>query len=129
MEIFKIRAKEAEDMEEDKTPCEDGAIFEERQDPCETVVEPKLEVEKDACLSCFGWNGVKIEKWLIKSARIWYMIASFGWFLFGAFTFAPVIFISQKVDVLFHNKKRSLICAIVIYSIIISLIAGAIIVL
>ena len=69
----------------------------------------------DTALKCFGWKEDKTEKWLVKCARFWYGIMSFIWFLLGAFTFAPVLFISQKMNVLFHDKKKSLFVATLIY--------------
>lgn len=73
-------------------------------------------------LSCFGWEDDKTEKWLIKCAKVWFLIISFVWFIFGAITFAPIIFISNKVDVLFNDRKKSLLCGIIIYVIVIALI-------
>lgn len=74
-----------------------------------------VEAVKDAILGCFGWDERKTEKWLVKSAHIWYAIMSFVWFLFGAFTFAPIIFISQKIGVVFHNKKLAILIATALY--------------
>jgi hypothetical protein len=84
------------------------------------TVEP-VNVKFNA-LSCFGWKEDKTEKWLIKCANVWYIIASFLWFIFGAITFAPVIFIQNKVNVLFNDKKKSLICAVIIYAVFVALI-------
>ena len=92
----------------------------------EEVCETKENVA-DNVLNCFGWKDVKKEKWLVKCANIWYMVASFLWFIFGSLTFAPVIFISNKVDVLFKDKKKSLLCAIVVYAVLIALIVVLII--
>lgn len=72
-------------------------------------------------LSCFGWNKENTDKWLTKCAKAWYLIISFAWFLFGAISFAPVIFISSKVSVLFKDKKTSIIAGVIIYAIIIAL--------
>ena len=69
----------------------------------------------DTALKCFGWKESKTDKWLIKCAHFWYAIMSFFWFLFGAMTFAPIIFISKKVFVLFTDKKKALLAAIAIY--------------
>lgn len=73
-------------------------------------------------LSCFGWKEDKTEKWLAKCAKVWFLIISFAWFLFGAVTFAPIIFISNKIDVLFNDRKKSLMCGIIIYAVVVALI-------
>lgn len=74
-------------------------------------------------LSCFGWKEDKTEAWLKKCAKVWFLMASFAWFIFGAITFAPIIFISNKVDVLFNDRKKSLMCGIIIYAVCVALIA------
>lgn len=78
--------------------------------------------EPITALNCFGWDESKTDKWLIKCANVWYLIISFLWFIFGAITFAPVIFVSNKVDVVFKDKKKSLICGVIIQATIIVLI-------
>lgn len=78
-------------------------------------------------LDCFGWKETKTERWLIKAAKIWYAIMSLLWFLTGCVTFAPVIFIGKKVEVIFKGKKRSLVAGIVIYALCLSVIVGVII--
>ena len=71
---------------------------------------------------CFGWEQEKTPKWLKNCANVWYWLISFMWFVFGASTFAPIIFITNKVDVIFKNKTKSMLCAIVIYVVIVALI-------
>lgn len=76
--------------------------------------------EKNSCvpikpLDCFGMEEEKTEKWLGKCVKFWFCLMSFLWFLFGALTFAPVIFISNKVNVIFNDKKKSLLCATIIH--------------
>lgn len=66
-------------------------------------------------LDCFVMEEEKTEKWLMKCVKFWYCIMSFVWFLLGALTFAPIIFISNKVNVIFKHKKKSFLCASVIY--------------
>ena len=88
---------------------------------------PKAENFADNALKCFGWKEIKTEKWLVKCAKIWYGFMSFFWFLFGSFTFAPTIFISGKVNVIFKNKKKSLFAGTIIYGIIVSAIVCLII--
>lgn len=83
--------------------------------------------EKNSCvpinpLSCFGMEEGKTEKWLDKCVKFWFCLMSFMWFLFGALTFAPVIFISNKVNVVFKDKKKSLLCATLIHGLILCLI-------
>ena len=83
--------------------------------------------EKNSCvpikpLDCFGMEEEKTEKWLGKCVKFWFCLMSFLWFLFGALTFAPVIFISNKVNVIFNDKKKSLICATLIHGLILCLI-------
>lgn len=83
--------------------------------------------EKNSCvpikpLDCFGMEEEKTEKWLAKCAKFWFCFMSFLWFLFGALTFAPVIFISNKVNVIFNDNKKSLICATIIHGLLLALI-------
>ena len=83
--------------------------------------------EKNSCvpinpLDCFGMEEEKTEKWLSKCVKFWYWCMSFIWFLFGVLTFAPVIFISNKVDVLFNDRKKSLMCGMAIYVVFVTLI-------
>ena len=82
--------------------------------------------EKNSCvqikpLDCFGMEEEKTEKWLGKCVKFWFCLMSFMWFLFGALTFAPVIFISNKVNVIFNDKKKSLLCATVIHGLLLAL--------
>ena len=63
----------------------------------------------------------KTEKWLGKCVKFWFCCMSFMWFLFGALTFAPVIFIRNKVNVIFNDKKKSLLCATVIHGLLLAL--------
>lgn len=72
-------------------------------------------------LDCFGMEEGKTEKWLGKCVKFWYCIMSFFWFLFGAVTFAPVIFISNKVNVIFNDKKKSFLASVIIYAVCVAL--------
>lgn len=81
--------------------------------------------EKNSCvpikpLDCFGMEEEKTEKWLGKCVKFWFCCMSFMWFLFGTLTFAPVIFISNKVNVIFNDKKKSLLCATLIHGLLLS---------
>lgn len=67
-------------------------------------------------LDCFGMEDGKTEKWLMKCVKFWYCIMSFFWFLFGATTFAPVIYISNKLMAIFKSKTKALVCAFLLYS-------------
>lgn len=84
--------------------------------------QPIGEEQNFNALSCFGWNENKTDKWLIKCAHVWFGIMSFMWFLVGALTFAPIIFISNKVNVIFKSKTKSMLCAIIVYIAIVALI-------
>lgn len=73
-------------------------------------------------LSCFGMKEDRTDKWLGKCVKVWFCCMSFIWFLFGTLTFAPVIFISNKINVIFNDKKKSLLFAIILHVVILSLI-------
>lgn len=90
-------------------------------------VQKEETAEKNSCvpikpLDCFGMEEEKTEKWLGKCVKFWFCCMSFLWFLFGALTFAPVIFISNKVNVIFNDKKKSLLCATLIHGLLLALI-------
>ena len=74
-------------------------------------------------LSCFGWREEKTEKWLVKCANVWFLMMSLLYFVFGALTFAPIIFIQNKVNSVVKDKKMSLIIAVVIYAVAVVLFA------
>ena len=89
-------------------------------------VQKEETAEKNSCvpikpLDCFGMEEEKAEKWLAKCVKFWFCCMSFLGFLFGALTFAPVIFISNKVNVIFNDKKKSLLCATVIHGLLLAL--------
>lgn len=73
-------------------------------------------------LDFFGMEEGKTDKWLMKCVKFWYCFMSFLWFLIGAATFAPVLYISNKVNVIFKDKNKSLLCAILIHAVFIALI-------
>lgn len=129
MSLFQRKSEEKRSIEEILTPkSESEKVAEEETDiePIEIKSETAEEFTTNA-LDCFGWKEVKTEKWLIKLAKIWYCLASVLWFIFGAFTFAPVVFISKKVNVIFKNNKKSLFVGIGIYALIVALIVFLII--
>lgn len=127
---------ESEAVKECESVAEEGAevlvdveelTFQEGADkPLSEIIEnPDKTCDKpigECALHCFGWDERKTEKWLVKSARFWYAVMSFLWFMIGALTFAPVIFISHKVDVLFHDRKKSMCVACAIYVAIVAII-------
>ena len=90
-------------------------------DDFETLEEKEVaEKGRNSCtpinpFSCFGIEEGKTEKWLGKCVKFWYCVMSFLWFVFGAVTFAPVIFISNKVNVLFKDKRSAVLASSIIY--------------
>ena len=105
-------------------PFEDEAVYEGFDKDKES--DNFRNVEKRTCvpikpLDCFGMAEEKTEKWLAKCAKFWFCFMSFLWFLFGALTFAPVIFISNKVNVIFNDKKKSLLCATLLHALLLAL--------
>ena len=133
MSLFQRKAEEKRSIEEIFTPKDES---EKEIEPSESdlVAEEETEIEPieiksesaeeftENALDCFGWKEIKTEKWLVKSAKIWYGIMSLLWFVFGAFTFAPIVFISKKVNVIFKSKKKSLFVGIGIYALIVAVI-------
>lgn len=108
----KVKARSFDEIVGEKT--------EEKEEMCTNSEEiVKGEEIKCTALDCFGMTEGKTDNRLIKCANIWYLITSFLWFLTGCLTFAPVIFLQSKVNVIFNDKKKSLICAILIHSVII----------
>lgn len=124
MSLFQRKAEEKRSIEEILTPKSESEIVAEEETEGEpiTIKSETAEEFTNNALDCFGWREIKTEKWLIRSARIWYGIMSFFWFLFGAITFAPIIFISKKVNVILKHKTKSLIFAMAIWCIFVGLI-------
>lgn len=133
MSFFKRDKAKSRSFEEITRPKDD--IQEENEDvniEGEEKVEdkPPKKTEKGVpfnpsefnALSCFGWKEDRTDKWLAKCAKVWFLLMSFAWFVFGAITFAPILFISNKIDVLFNDRKKSLMCGIIIYIALIALI-------
>ena len=89
---------------------------------CEKAAEVEIfENEPIKPLDCFGMEEGKTEKWIGKCAKFWYCIMSFLWFMFGAATFAPVIFVCNKINTVVKDKKKSLLCAIIMHVLMIAL--------
>ena len=123
MGLFQRKAEENRDNEDiiDANVIESN-IESNEEEARDEIKSETVENFTDNALNCLGWKEVKTEKWLIRSARIWYGIMSFCWFMLGAFTFAPIIFICNKINVIFKNKKKSLGVAVCIYALIVALI-------
>lgn len=114
-----------EEDEEECEPCEDMADVEIPNEEEEKKDEARHESEGEGlnALSCFGWREEKTEKWLVKCAKVWFLMMSLLYFVFGALTFAPIIFIQNKVNSVVKDKKMSLIIAVVIYAVAVVLFA------
>jgi hypothetical protein len=111
--------------EEECEPYEDMADVEIPNEEEQKKDEARHESEEEGlnALSCFGWREEKTEKWLVKCAKVWFLMMSLLYFVFGALTFAPIIFIQNKVNSVLKDKKMSLIIAVVIYAIVVVLFA------
>lgn len=112
-----------EEDEEECEPCEDMADVEIPNEEEEKKDEARHESEEEGlnALSCFGWREEKTEKWLVKCAKVWFLMMSLLYFVFGALTFAPIIFIQNKVNSVVKDKKMSLIIAVIFYVILTAL--------
>lgn len=107
-----IRKDESEEESAEEVMAEEPVSNEK-----EEKVSEKSESDNLTALGCFGWKEEKTEKWLAKCAKVWFLIMSLLYFLFGALTFAPIIFIKNKVNSVVSDKKMSLIVALVIYAV------------
>lgn len=130
MSLFKRKEEEKRSLEDMFAPRGEHISSEEAvesvESECEKVTEDEVASnynnEPIKPLSCFGMEEGKTDKWLMKCVKFWFCCMSFIWFLFGALTFAPVIFISNKVNVVFKKKKKSLLCSLIIYGVFVFLI-------
>lgn len=113
-----IRKDESEEENAEEVVAEETVSSEK-----EEKVSEKSESDNLTALGCFGWKEEKTEKWLAKCAKVWFLIMSLLYFLFGALTFAPIIFIKNKVNSVISDKKMSLIIAIAIYAVTVLLFA------
>lgn len=113
-----IRKDENEEESAEEVMAEE-TVSSEKEDK----VSEKSESDNLTALGCFGWKEEKTEKWLAKCAKVWFLIMSLLYFLFGALTFAPIIFIKNKVNSVVSDKKMSLIIAIAIYAVTVLLFA------
>ena len=126
---FNLFKRESEKKEEKKKTLEDFMRKDdENVEQDAHIVNEKESAEvsapvvEETALGCFGWEESKTPAWLAKGAKIWFVIMSFLYFLFGALTFAPIIFIRNKVNSVLNDRKKSLLVAIGIYGIIIVLV-------
>jgi hypothetical protein len=113
-----IRKDENEEESAEEVMAEETVSSEKEEN-----VSEKSESDNLTALGCFGWKEEKTEKWLAKCAKVWFLIMSLLYFLFGALTFAPIIFIKNKVNSVVSDKKMSLIIAIAIYAVTVLLFA------
>lgn len=113
-----IRKDESEEESAEEVMAEETISSEK-----EEKVSEKSGSDNLTALGCFGWKEEKTEKWLAKCAKVWFLIMSLLYFLFGALTFAPIIFIKNKVNSVISDKKMSLIIAIAIYAVTVLLFA------
>ena len=113
-EMLKPKDGDIADLEESDVDV--GSVECEKENKAEIFSNEQLKP-----LDCFGWNEEKTEKWIAKCAKVWFLIMSFLYFLFGALTFAPIIFISNKVNVIFKDKKKSLLASVIIYVVCVAL--------
>ena len=104
--------EEEKDTYEDMADVEIPNYKEQKKDEACSEIEEGLNA-----LSCFGWREEKTEKWLVKCAKVWFLTMSLLYFVFGALTFAPIIFIQHKVNSVVRDKKMSFIIAVVIYAV------------
>lgn len=118
-EVFRI---EDEINADDSEVCDIEQVLCEYKEVETETVKKDSKTNKENALECFGLDEIKSEKWMIKFGKFWYDVMSFVWLIFGAVTFSFVIFISQKIDVLFNNKKRSLWFSVGIYAAIVAFI-------
>lgn len=102
---------EKTDDAEDADVCDCGISVSETAEDCNISVPETVA----SAFGCFGVNEEKADKWLRSCVKIWYYLISLFWFLLSALTFAPIVFISNKVNVIFKNKRKSIFCGTIIH--------------
>ena len=122
MSWLKREKKRERKLEEMFTPKDDNVIESEGEVVEQPNNEEKSEIETLNPIRCFGMSEEKAEKWLMCCIKVWHYVMLLMWFSVGAVTFAPVLFITYNVNVLFKNKRKSLMCGIVTYAILLALI-------
>lgn len=69
---------------------------------------------KVAC-ECFGYNEEGTEEWAVRAMAIWHNVITGFWIALGMLSFAPVTFISRKLNGLIEKTWIRLVVAIAIY--------------
>lgn len=110
-----------------ETDCEGVVNDNESDNVSAETEETSVETVEYVCdelnpLVCFGMQNGNTEKWMTKCVKIWYYVISFIWFMFGAITFAPVIFISKKIEVFFKKRSQALLVAFLVWVSVVGLI-------
>lgn len=76
--------------------------------------------KKNAC-ECFGYNEATTEKWAVDLMNLWHNIMTAIWICVGFVTFAPITFTAKKITVIFKKSWVAILCAIVLYLLIVAL--------
>ena len=130
MKLFRSKEKETRNIDDILTPkgneedvvAEESDNSEQESSQLEKEIGISLTEAPISAFDCFGISEKKKKKWMSKCVKVWYYIISFLWFMFGAVTFAPIIFIRNKVNVIFNDKKKSLLCGTIIHIVLVALI-------
>lgn len=127
MKLFQRSDEEKRSIDDILTPKgvdEESVDGEGSGESCEVEDDAKNKCFEDvpmdltsSALNCFGWDSSRTEKWMIKCVKVWYYIASFAWFAFGAITFAPVIFIKGKLKPILKDDLKALLASVAIYAV------------
>lgn len=71
----------------------------------------------------FFLQGGEIEpKWIKICIKTWSAVMSFVWFFVSCLTYSPILFISDRIDAVIKNKKKSLLISTIIHFILLTLI-------
>jgi hypothetical protein len=119
--LFSRKNIEKESLQEESSAEELFERFYDEDIVEETVEkEEKCEIVRKSEPRDFFWkNDGSDPKFVDKLINIWYAIMCFLWFIIGTITYAPILFISKKIDAIFNNKKKSILIASIIYGFII----------
>lgn len=74
-----------------------------------------FENNKGAC-GCFGFEEETTERWAVAYMKIWNRIFTFIWLITGSVTFAPVLFISGKLNAIIKRAWVAVVLSIIIYA-------------
>lgn len=116
--LFGKRKSEKEALKDDNGFINEE-ISEEISEEKEEDTENTNIVIKSEPRDFFWKNDGSDPKFIERCIKVWYAVMCFLWFIIGTITYAPILFISKKVDVVFKDKKKSLLIACAIYGIII----------